>query len=351
MTRGRVLVTGGAGYIGSHCVVELVNAGFTVAIADNLCNSSAVCIDRLRIITGKPDAISFHLVDVCDSEAFEREVFQKYSEPFVAAMHFASLKAVGESIAIPLKYYSNNLKSIFSLLELMEKYKCFKIVFSSSATVYGTASVPYTEESPAGIGITNPYGQTKFMIEQILKDFFASMVKSSNPWSISILRYFNPVGAHSSGLIGEDPMGIPNNLMPYIAQVSVGRLPFLKIYGKDYETCDGTGVRDYIHVVDLATGHLAALDHLVRCHPTLDVYNLGSGNGISVLQLLKAMEEACGHPLKYEFVDRRPGDLAVSYAKAEKAKIELGWETKKTVQDMCQDTWRWQSKNPKGFAS
>jgi len=345
---GVVLVTGGAGYIGSHTVVELVTAGYKVVIVDSLVNSKEECVRRVRQVTDKDEEwIVFHKVDLCDKGAL-REVFSKYGT-FHSVMHFAGLKAVGESVRIPMRYYENNLISTFNLLDVMDEFGCRKLVFSSSATVYGTAPLPLTEESPIGIGITNPYGQTKYMIEIILKDYFLSREKTESPWSISILRYFNPVGAHPSGLIGEDPQGMPNNLMPVVSQAAVGKLTEVEVFGNDYPTKDGTGIRDYIHVVDLAKGHVAALDHLVKRSAVYDVYNLGSGVGVSVLEVIEAMRNASGKKIDVIFADRRAGDLAEYYSDPAKALKELGWKTDRTVEQMCEDSWRWQSANPEGF--
>lgn len=328
-----ILVTGGNGYIGSHTVVELLSAGFKVVINDNLSNSKLSVIDRLRQITGK--AVDFEDIDLCNRNAVS-DLFNKYE--IYGVIHFAGLKAVGESVAKPLSYYRNNLDSTLTLCEVMTEHNVKNLIFSSSATVYGNASAaPFKETSPVGIGITNPYGQTKYMIERILED----LKKSDDGWHITVLRYFNPVGAHQSGLIGEDPSGIPNNLFPYIQQVAIGKLEKLNIYGGDYDTPDGTALRDYIHVVDLARGHLAALDKLFD-QKGLRVYNLGSGKGVSVLEALRAFEAACGHELPYQIVDRRPGDLARVFSDATKAKKELGWQTEKTLDDACQDAWRWQ---------
>ncbi|QNU67570.1 UDP-glucose 4-epimerase GalE [Ruminiclostridium herbifermentans] len=335
----RVLVTGGAGYIGSHTCVELLSAGHEVIIVDNLCNSKEMVLDRIKKITNKD--IRFYKIDITDRDELEK-VF--ISEKIDVVIHFAGLKAVGESVAIPLKYYYNNLTGTLILCELMQKYKVKNLVFSSSATVYGDPiSVPISEEF--SLSCTNPYGRTKLMIEEILRDLYIS----DNTWNIAILRYFNPIGAHISGIIGEDPNGIPNNLVPYIAQVAVGKLKVLNVYGNDYDTVDGTGVRDYIHVVDLAKGHLKALDKLVAEHVGVREYNLGTGSGYSVLQVVKAFERACGKEIPYKIVDRRPGDIAACYAKTDRAKNELGWEAEKGLDEMCQDTWRWQSLNPDGY--
>lgn len=335
----RVLVTGGAGYIGSHTCVELLEAGHDVIVVDNLCNSKEIVIDRIKKITGKD--IKFYKIDLLDREKLE-EVF--VSEKIDVVIHFAGLKAVGESVSIPLKYYHNNLTGTIILCELMQKYQVKNMVFSSSATVYGEpATVPISEEFP--LSCTNPYGRTKLMIEEILRDLYIA----DKTWNIAILRYFNPIGAHISGMIGEDPNGIPNNLVPYITQVAIGKLEMLNVYGNDYDTIDGTGVRDYIHVVDLAKGHLKALDKLATEHIGVREYNLGTGNGYSVLQVINTFAKACGKEIPYKIVDRRPGDIAACYAKTDRAKRELGWEAEKGLNEMCEDSWRWQSLNPEGY--
>eukprot|EP00475_Leptophrys_vorax_P007925 TRINITY_DN15069_c0_g1_i1.p2 TRINITY_DN15069_c0_g1~~TRINITY_DN15069_c0_g1_i1.p2 ORF type:complete len:421 (+),score=121.66 TRINITY_DN15069_c0_g1_i1:54-1316(+) len=349
-SKGFVLVTGGAGYIGSHAVVELVSVGYKVVIVDSLVNAKEECVRRVRNITGKgEDWITFHRGDLVDKDAL-RSIFAQYPT-FHAVMHFAGLKAVGESVQQPMTYYENNLISTMNLLDVMDEFECRKLIFSSSATVYGNGSLPLTEESQIGVGVTNPYGQTKYMIEVILRDFYNSRKDSAKPWSMSVLRYFNPVGAHPSGMIGEDPQGIPNNLMPMVAQVAVGKLPAVKIFGSDFPTKDGTGVRDYIHVVDLALGHLAALKHLEgeQGEAIYDVYNLGSGVGVSVMEIIEGMRKASGKEIKIEYVDRRAGDLAVYYSDPSKALKELGWKTERTVEQMCEDSWRWQSNNPRGY--
>lgn len=333
-----ILVTGGAGFIGSHTVVELLNAGKEVVIADNFVNSKPVVLDRIRQITGKD--FKFYNVDLCDKTALE-VVFA--SEKIDSAIHFAGLKAVGESCSIPLRYYQNNLISTLNLCELMTKYNCKNIVFSSSATVYGKpASVPIREDFPNSA--TNPYGETKLMIEHILKDLY----KADSEWNTAILRYFNPIGAHESGLIGEDPSGIPNNLMPYITQVAIGKRECLSVFGDDYATHDGTGVRDYIHVVDLAKAHLAALNWLDK-KPGLDVFNIGTGHGYSVLDIVHAYEKATGKKINYKIAPRRPGDIDECYADPSKAREVLGWEAKLGIEEMCRDSAHWQSLNPNGY--
>lgn len=333
-----ILVTGGAGFIGSHTVVELLAAGKEVVIADNFINSKPVVLDRIRQISGKD--FKFYNVDLCDKTALE-VVFA--SEKIDSAIHFAGLKAVGESVSIPLRYYQNNLISTLNLCELMSKYNCKNIVFSSSATVYGKpASVPIKEDFPNSA--TNPYGETKLMIEHILKDLY----RADSEWNTAILRYFNPIGAHESGLIGEDPSGIPNNLMPYITQVSIGKRECLSVYGNDYATHDGTGVRDYIHVIDLAKAHLAALNWLDN-KPGLDVFNIGTGHGYSVLDIVKAYEKATGKKINYKIAPRRPGDIDECYADPTKAREVLGWEAKLGIDEMCRDAANWQEKNPNGY--
>lgn len=333
-----ILVTGGAGYIGSHTVVELLKLGKEVVIVDNLSNSSILVLDRIEEITGKRP--TFYELDVADKAAL-RSVFEK--ESIEAAIHFAGYKAVGESVEKPVMYYENNIMSTLALVEVMAEFGIKKIVFSSSATVYGLNNPsPLVENMPTSA--TNPYGYTKVMLEQILRD----LEVSDKEWSVALLRYFNPIGAHESGLIGEDPAGIPNNLMPFIAQVAVGKRSELSVFGNDYDTVDGTGVRDYIHVVDLALGHIKALE---KISDTTGVYtyNLGSGQGTSVLELVQAFEKVNGVPVPYKIVDRRPGDVATCYANADKALTELNWKTEKTIEDMCRDTWNWQSKNPNGY--
>ncbi len=337
-----ILVTGGAGFIGSHTVVELLQSGHDVTIVDNLCNSSEVSLERVKQITGK--APKFRKVDIRDAKAL-CEVLEK-DGPFSAAIHFAALKAVGESVKIPLKYYENNLGGTFTLLKCLAEHGCKNIVFSSSATVYGQPkSVPIREDFPTP-GCTNPYGWTKLMMEQVFKD----VQKSDPEWNVILLRYFNPIGAHPSGLIGEDPAGIPNNLLPYVAQVAVGRLPELNVFGDDYPTVDGTGVRDYIHVVDLAKGHLKAIEKL-EANPKLGlkIYNLGTGNGYSVLQIVKAFEKASGKPVPYKIRPRREGDIAECWADPSLALAELGWKAERGIEEMCRDAWNWQKNNPYGF--
>ena len=334
----KIMVTGGAGYIGSHTVVELLAKGHDVTVVDNLCNSKQEALRRVEKIAGR--AIDFRRVDLLDRDALEK-VFA--GAAFEAVLHFAGLKAVGESVRLPLAYYHNNLTGTLVLLETMKAHGVKTLVFSSSATVYGVPkSVPLREDAP--LNAVNPYGRTKLMIEEILADLHAA----EPGWAIARLRYFNPVGAHASGDIGEDPHGIPNNLMPFVAQVAVGKLPKLRIYGSDYSTRDGTGVRDYIHVVDLALGHLAALDRLTR-HRELLTVNLGTGRGFSVLEMVRAFEQASGRPVPCELVGRRPGDVAECYADPEQAHALLGWRATRDVDAMCADQWRWQSRNPRGY--
>ena len=334
-----ILVTGGAGYIGSHTCVELLNAGYEVVVLDNLYNSCSEALDRVEEITGKK--IKFYEADLLHRTAVE-EVFE--SEHIDSVIHFAGLKAVGESVAKPLEYYHNNITGTLILCDVMRKHGVKNIIFSSSATVYGDpAFIPITEERPNG-KITNPYGQTKGMLEQILTDLHVA----DPEWNVVLLRYFNPIGAHKSGRIGEDPKGIPNNLVPYIAQVAVGKRECLGVFGNDYPTHDGTGVRDYIHVVDLAIGHVKALKKIEE-KAGVCIYNLGTGKGYSVLDVVKAYEKACGKPIKYEIKDRRPGDIATCYADATKAKEELGWVAERGIEEMCEDSWRWQSMNPDGY--
>ncbi len=338
-----ILVTGGAGYIGSHTSVELLNADNKVIVLDNLSNSSKVSVAAVQRLTNRD--VEFIEGDI-RNEDFLTDLLRAHKVDSV--LHFAGLKAVGESVAQPLRYYDNNVQGTMCLLRAMQASSARNLVFSSSATVYGDpATVPITEDFPTGA--TNPYGQSKLMVEEILQDFHAA-VKDTGEWGISILRYFNPVGAHISGQIGEDPNGIPNNLMPYISQVAVGKLPYLSVFGNDYATRDGTGVRDYIHVVDLAKGHLRALENLQR-GPKLAIHNLGTGTGYSVLETLKAFEQASGKTIDYQFAQRRPGDIAECYANPERALKELGWQAEFGIERMCEDAWRWQSQYPDGFAS
>lgn len=334
-----ILVTGGAGYIGSHTCVELLENGFDVVVADNLCNASEEAVKRVREITGKD--LDFYEVDIRDEEGLDK-IFKDHS--IDAVIHFAGLKAVGESVVKPMEYYDNNLSGTLTLTKVMRANGCKNIIFSSSATVYGDpAFVPITEECPKGI-CTNPYGWTKWMLEQVLTD-----LHTADPeWNVILLRYFNPIGAHPSGMIGEDPKGIPNNLLPYVAQVAIGKLECLGVFGDDYDTPDGTGVRDYIHVVDLAKGHVKAIDKLVK-KEGVSVYNLGTGNGYSVLQVVKAFEKACGHKINYAIKDRRPGDIATCYCDPGKAKDELGWTAEYGIDEMCAHSWKWQSMNPEGY--
>ena len=334
----KILVTGGAGYIGSHTCLELLQAGHEVVVVDNLSNSKEESLKRIQEISGK--SLEFHRVDLLNREALDR-VFA--GADIDAVIHFAGLKAVGESVKIPLSYYHNNITGTLILCELMGKHGVKNLVFSSSATVYGDpATVPITEDFP--LGSTNPYGRTKLMIEEILRDWQAS----DSSLNIALLRYFNPIGAHKSGRIGEDPNGIPNNLIPFISQVAVGKLLKLRVFGNDYPTPDGTGVRDYIHVVDLAIGHLRALEKLTS-NPGVVTYNLGTGRGYSVLEMAAAFEKACGKKIPYEIVERRPGDIAECYANPALANQELGWSANREVEEMCADSWRWQSGNPEGY--
>ena len=334
-----ILVTGGAGYIGSHTCVELLNSGYEVVVIDNLCNSSKKSLERVEEICGKK--LAFYEGDVRD-EALLKQIFAEHSIDCV--IHFAGLKAVGESVAIPWKYYDNNLNTTLVLTKVMNEVGVKNIIFSSSATVYsGDNEMPLRETSRTG-NCTNPYGWTKYMTEQIL----SGMAHADPEWGVMLLRYFNPIGAHESGRIGEDPRGIPNNLMPYITQVAIGRREFLSVYGNDYETHDGTGVRDYIHVVDLAKGHVASIDYVMK-HKGCDAFNLGTGVGYSVLDMVKAFEEANDLKLPYKIVDRRPGDLAVCYADPSRSLETLGWKAEKNLMDMCRDSWNWQSKNPQGY--
>ena len=334
-----VLVTGGAGYIGSHTCVELLESGYEVVVIDNLSNSNPKSLERVEMLTGKK--LAFYEGDVRDEDLLKK-IFAEHTIECV--IHFAGLKAVGESVAIPWKYYDNNLNSTLVLTKVMGEMGMKNIIFSSSATVYsGDNEMPLREDSRTG-NCTNPYGWTKYMTEQIL----GGMAHADQEWSIVLLRYFNPIGAHISGMIGEDPRGIPNNLMPYITQVAIGRREFLSVYGNDYDTHDGTGVRDYIHVVDLAKGHVAAVNYVLK-NKGCEVFNLGTGIGYSVLDMVKAFNEANNLELPYKIVDRRPGDLAVCYADPTKSAEVLGWKAEKNLNDMCRDSWNWQSKNPQGF--
>lgn len=333
-----ILVTGGAGYIGSHTVVELLNKGYDVVVADNFSNSCEESVKRVEKITGK--SVKLYNVDVRDRVAMSNLFMENKID---AVIHFAGLKAVGESCGKPIEYYDNNLYSTLVLVETMKKFDCKTIVFSSSATVYGDPEVlPLTEDCKVG-GTTNPYGTSKLMQERILSDLYLS----DNDWNVTLLRYFNPIGAHESGTIGEDPQGIPNNLAPFIAKVAVGIYPEVGVFGNDYDTPDGTGVRDYIHVVDLAKGHVAAIEKMNK--PGVHIYNLGTGVGYSVLDVIKAFSKACGRDLPYVIKPRRPGDIASSYANCDKAKKELGWTAKLDIDDMCQSMWKWQSNNPYGY--
>lgn len=335
----KILVTGGAGYIGSHTCLELLKAGHEVIVIDNLMNSKEESLRRVEALAGR--SLVFHQVDLTDSAALN-DVFS-CSPGIDAVIHFAGLKAVGESVAEPLLYYRNNIKATLNLCESMVQFGVGNIIFSSSATVYGDpASVPISEDFP--LSCTNPYGRTKLMTEEILRDLCVAMPH----WRVVLLRYFNPVGAHESGRIGEDPSGIPNNLMPYVSQVAVGKLEQLSVFGDDYPTRDGTGVRDYIHVVDLALGHVCALQRLEQ-EPGVAVYNLGTGKGYSVLDMVRAFSEASGQDVAYKIVGRRPGDIAECYADPAKAFAELGWKAERGLREMCEDTWRWQKDNPKGF--
>ena len=334
----KILVTGGAGYIGSHTCVELLQNGYEVIVVDNLCNSKEESLRRVQEITGK--SLSFYKVELLDRDHLD-EVFSKHS--IQAVVHFAGFKSMGESVSIPLKYFHNNVSGTLILLEVMKKYNIHNFVFSSSAGVYGDVKiVPIPEKAP--LGVLNPYSRTKLMIEDILRDLYIA----EQAWNIAILRYFNPVGAHPSGKIGEDPNDIPNNLTPYVAQVAIGRRPFVRVWGNDYPTPDGTGIRDYIHIMDLAAGHIKALEKLER-NLGLVTYNLGTGRGYSVLEVITAFEKACQQKIPYKIMDRRPGDAAISYADPTKANLELNWYAKRTLEDMCTDAWRWQSQNPDGY--
>ena len=334
-----ILVTGGAGYIGSHTVVELQNSGYDVVVLDNLSNSSEKALDRVSKITGKP--VKFYKADILDREALD-QIFDK--EDIDSCIHFAGLKAVGESVVKPWEYYENNIAGTLTLVDVMRKHGVKNIIFSSSATVYGDpAQIPITEECPKG-QCTNPYGWTKSMLEQVLTD----IQKADPEWNVMLLRYFNPIGAHKSGTIGENPNGIPNNLMPYITQVAVGKLKCLGVFGDDYDTPDGTCIRDYIHVCDLADGHVKAVEKL-KCNPGIEIYNLGTGKGSSVLDVVKTFEKASGVKIPYEMKPRRAGDVPVNYCDATKAEKELGWKAKRDLFDMCEDSWRWQKSNPNGY--
>lgn len=335
----KILVTGGAGYIGSHTCVEMLNAGHDIVIVDNFYNSCPEALNRIKELSGKD--FKFYECDIRDREGLDK-IFAE--EKIDAVIHFAGLKAVGESCAKPLEYYENNVGGTVTLCEAMRDAGCKKIVFSSSATVYGENNPSPLKETMQIGGTTNPYGTTKYMIELILRDLWAS----DHEWSIALLRYFNPIGAHKSGRIGENPNGIPNNLMPYITQVAVGKLACLSVFGDDYDTHDGTGVRDYIHVVDLALGHVKAVEK-VLLGTGVDAYNLGTGKGYSVLDIVHAFEKACGKPLNYKIVDRRPGDLATCYSDPTKALEILGWKAERGLDEMCEDSWRWQKNNPEGY--
>ena len=336
-----ILVTGGAGFIGSHTCVELLNAGYEVVVVDNLYNASEKALERVEQITGKK--VTFYEADILDRDALNA-IFDK--EQVESVIHFAGYKAVGESVRKPIEYYYNNITGTLILCDVMRKHNVKNIVFSSSATVYGDpAFIPITEECPKG-KITNPYGQTKGMLEQVLTDIYVS----DPEWKVVLLRYFNPIGAHKSGLIGEDPKGIPNNLVPYVAQVAIGKLKCLGVFGNDYDTPDGTRVRDYIHVVDLAKGHVAAIKKVEETEPGVLIYNLGTGKGYSVLDVVHAFEKACGKEIPYEIKPRRAGDIATCYADPTKAKNELGWVAQYGIEEMCEDSWRWQTMNPNGYA-
>ena len=333
----KILVTGGCGYIGSHTVLELLNKNYDVVVVDNFSNSSFESLRRVQKITGK--TVTFYEADIRDVDAMEK-IFNEHN--FDAVIHFAAFKAVGESCKLPLKYYENNISGTVSLLQIMERHNVKKIIFSSSATVYGDPEKLPLDEN-CRLSTTNPYGSTKLMMENIMQDGY----KADNAWNIIFLRYFNPVGSHESGLIGEDPKGIPNNLMPYVAQVASGKLQCINVFGNDYDTPDGTGVRDFIHVVDLALGHIAAIE---QCNTTgVHIYNLGTGHGYSVLDMIHAFEKACGKTLPYKICPRRPGDIAACYACPDKAKKELKWEAKFGIEEMCASQWKWQSGNPRGY--
>lgn len=335
-----ILVTGGAGYIGSHTCVELLNAGYEITVVDNLYNSSPKSLDRVKELTGKD--FKFYECDIRDTDGMDK-IFKE--NKIDAVIHFAGLKAVGESCEKPLEYYDNNIGGTLKLCEVMRNNNCKNIVFSSSATVYGMNNISPLKETMKTGGTTNPYGTTKYMIEIILED----LCKADSEWNVTLLRYFNPIGAHKSGRIGENPNGIPNNLMPYITQVAIGKREFLSVYGDDYDTHDGTGVRDYIHVVDLAEGHVKAVDNILEGNKGVQVFNLGTGVGYSVLDIVKAFNKAYGKELPYKISSRRPGDLATCYSDPTKAKEVLGWTAKRGIEEMCEDSWRWQSNNPNGF--
>ena len=337
----KILVTGGAGYIGSHTCIELLNEGHEVVVMDNLYNASEKALERVEKITGKK--VIFYKEDMLNKEGMNK-IFDE--QKIDAVIHFAGLKAVGESVSKPLEYYHNNMTGTFNLCDVMRNHGVKNLIFSSSATVYGDpAFVPITEECPKG-EVTNPYGRTKSMLEQVLTD-----LHTADPeWNILLLRYFNPIGAHESGLIGEDPKGIPNNLVPYVAQVAIGKLKCLGVFGNDYDTPDGTGVRDYIHGVDLAKGHVAAIKKVEETEPGVLIYNLGTGKGYSVLDVVHAFEKACGKEIPYEIKPRRAGDIATCYADPTKAKNELGWVAQYGIEEMCEDSWRWQTMNPNGYA-
>lgn len=335
-----ILVTGGAGFIGSHTCVELLNAGYEVVVVDNYYNANSKSLERVKELTGK-DFKSYEC-DIRDSEGMDK-IFKE--NKIDAVIHFAGLKAVGESCQKPIEYYDNNIGGTLKLCDVMRNNGCKNIVFSSSATVYGMKNVSPLKETMKTGGTTNPYGTTKYMIEIILEDIY----KSDNEWNVTLLRYFNPIGAHESGRIGENPSGIPNNLMPYITQVAIGKRPFLSVYGNDYDTPDGTCIRDYIHVVDLADGHVKAVNNILDGKKGVQIFNLGTGKGYSVLDIVKAFSKAYGKELPYKIAPRRPGDLAVCFSDPTKAKEVLGWEAKRGIDDMCRDSWNWQSKNPNGY--
>lgn len=335
-----ILVTGGAGFIGSHTCVELLNAGYEIVVVDNYYNANPKSLERVKELTGK-DFKSYEC-DIRDSEGMDK-IFKE--NKIDAVIHFAGLKAVGESCQKPIEYYDNNIGGTLKLCDVMRNNSCKNIVFSSSATVYGMKNVSPLKETMKTGGTTNPYGTTKYMIEIILEDIY----KSDNEWNVTLLRYFNPIGAHESGRIGENPSGIPNNLMPYITQVAIGKRPFLSVYGNDYDTPDGTCIRDYIHVVDLADGHVKAVNNILDGKKGVQIFNLGTGKGYSVLDIVKAFSKAYGKELPYKIAPRRPGDLAVCFSDPTKAKEVLGWEAKRGIDDMCRDSWNWQSKNPNGY--